>query len=162
MNIKHSKLIQRVTLCLGILFAFDLLTFLWAEEQWFKEVGYLGMFWTRLRTQGLVGVTVVAISLGFLGINGAIARRNARSTPILEGDRSNPLSNSPLSNSPLSNMGIVRLLPLTLLCSLFVGALLVYQGQLVAEYWRNGFDQPLAPACSSAIEQVLASGANLG
>jgi uncharacterized protein len=148
MNIKHPKLLQRVALCLSILFAFDLLTFLWAEKQWFKEVGYLGMFWTRLGAQGLIGVMVVAISLGFLGINGAIAlrypqgvaRQNAESAQILEGDRSNPLG-----NNPLNNMGIVRLLPLTLLCSLFVGGLLVYQGQLVAEYWRNGFDQPLAP-----------------
>ncbi len=135
MNTKHPKFLQRLTLCLGILFACDLLTFLWAEGQWFAELGYLRMFWSRLGTQGLGGVMVVVISLVFLGVNGAIARRNTESVPILEGDRPNSLD----------DMGIVRLLPLTLLGSLLVGGLLVYQGQLVAEYWRNGFDQPLTP-----------------
>lgn len=135
MNIKHPKFLQRLAFCLGILFTCDLLTFLWAEGQWFAEVGYLRMFWIRLGTQGLVGVMVVVISLGFLGMNGAIARRNTSSVQSLEGDRPNSLG----------NMGIVKLLPLTLLGSLCVGGLLVCQGQLVAEYWRNGFDQPLTP-----------------
>jgi uncharacterized protein len=131
MNIKHPKFLQRLILCLGILFVGDLLTFLWAEGQWFAEVDYLRMFWTRLGTQGLVGAIVVLVSLGFLGVNGAIARKNVRSI-----DDDTPQT--------LGRMGILQLLPLVLVLSLLVGGLLVYQGQLVAEYWRNGFDQPLA------------------
>ncbi|MBW4517940.1 MAG: UPF0182 family protein [Timaviella obliquedivisa GSE-PSE-MK23-08B] len=135
MNIKHPKFLQRVIFCLGILFACDLLTFLWAEGQWFAEVGYLSIFWLRLGTQGLGGALVVVISLVFLGINGSIARKNVESAQLLKGDRPNFWG----------SMGIAKLLSLTLLGSLCVAGLLVYQGQLVAEYWRNGFDQPLTP-----------------
>jgi uncharacterized protein len=136
MNIKHPQFFQRLLFCLGILFVGDLLTFLWAEGQWFAEVGYLSMFWTRLGTQGLVGAIVVMLSLGFLGMNGAIAQRN------LQRDREMAVGDRP---QRLGQMGIFGLLPVALLLSLVVGGLLVYQGQLVAEYWRNGFDQPLAP-----------------
>jgi uncharacterized protein len=137
MNIKHPQIIQRLfprlCICLGILLVSDLLTFLWAEGQWFAEVGYLQMFWTRLGTQGLVGAIAVTLSLGFLGMNGALAQQNAS----IPGDA---------PQEPLQGrMGIWRLLPLALGMSLLVGGLLVFQGQLVAEYWRNGFDQPLAP-----------------
>jgi uncharacterized protein len=135
MNIKRPQFLQRLFFCLGILFVGDLLTFLWSEGQWFAEVGYLQMFWTRLGTQGLVGAIVVIGSLGFLGMNGAIVRQNLQRHPDDSGDRP----------ATLGQMGIWVLLPLTLLLSLVVGGLLVYQGQLVAEYWRNGFDQPLAP-----------------
>ena len=52
------------------------------------EVGYVRIFWIRLAIQGLTGLIVVVTSLGFLGINRAIAHRNAQSAPLLEGDRS--------------------------------------------------------------------------
>jgi uncharacterized protein len=132
MNIKHPQFLQRLLFCLGILFVGDLLTFLWSEGQWFAEVGYLQMFWTRL---GLVGAIVVIVSLGFLGMNGAIVQQNLQRHPDASGDRP----------PTRGQMGIWGLLPLALLLSLVIGGLLVYQGQLVAEYWRNGFDQPLAP-----------------
>jgi uncharacterized protein len=135
MNFSHPKFIPRLLLCLSVLFIGDLLTFLWAEGQWFAEVGYLGVFWTRLKAQGVIGLIGVAFSLGFLGVNGAIARQN------IDVSAADSQENSQSSGK----MGIIPLLALTLLMSVLVSAILIYQGQLVAEYWRNRFDQPLAP-----------------
>jgi uncharacterized protein len=132
MHIKRPQLFRWIVILLGILFALDLLTFVWAEGQWFGEVGYLQVFWTRLWAQGLIGIIVFGISLGFLGINWAIARQNAWSNDL-------PETNRP---SLPGKLELVGLLPLTLLCSLLIGSLLVYQGQLVAEYWQAGLEQP--------------------
>jgi len=119
MNIKHPKFLQRLTLCLGILFACDLLAFLWAEGEWFVEVGYVRIFWIRLAIQGLTGLIVVVTSLGFLGINGAIAHQNAQSAPLLEGDRSQAVDNMgiqqlafPKNSLPLLGVGIFVVLSL--------------------------------------------------
>jgi uncharacterized protein len=142
MNIKRPQLLQRLLLCLAILLVGDLLTFLWAEGQWFAEVGYLRMFWTRLGTQGLVGAIAVTLSLGFLGMNGAIG---FAATARVVRQNSSISEDAPQEQQTVGRMGIWRLLPLALGASLLVGGLLVYQGHLVAEYWRNGFDQPLAP-----------------
>jgi len=95
------------------------MTFLWAEGEWFVEVGYVEMFWIRLAIQGLTGIIVVVTSLGFLGINGAIAHRNAQSAPLLEGDRSQAVDNIGIqklafskNSLPLLGVGIFVVLSL--------------------------------------------------
>jgi uncharacterized protein len=133
MNIKRPPLWFWILLSLGILFALDLLSFLWAEGQWFVEVGYLSVFWTRLWTKVLIGVTVFGVSLAFLGTNWSIACRNAWSPELSESDRA----------SLAGKMGLTILLPLAFLCCFLISGWLLYQGQLAGRYWQAGFEQPI-------------------
>ena len=52
-----------VTVLAGVLLLFDLLTYLWAEGLWFRELGYASVFWVRLRAQGLLGIITFGFSL---------------------------------------------------------------------------------------------------
>jgi uncharacterized protein len=133
MNLKRPQLLRWSLALLSILFAADVLTFLWAENQWFGEVGYQAVFQTRLWAKALIGLTVFCVSLGFLGINWTIARRNAWSTELSENDRA----------SLPGKMGFAALLPITLIASLFISGWLIYQGQLVWGYWQAGTEQPV-------------------
>ena len=107
---------------IGSLIMLDLLSFLLAEGLWFQEVGYSPVFTTRLIAQGALGLAIFSLSLGFLGINLAIAHRHA-------------WSKSSRDESP-NGIRLAKLLPLTMLLSLLIGLLVLHHGQIALSHWH--------------------------
>jgi hypothetical protein len=108
----------------GAVLLLNLLVFLLAEGMWFQEVAYLPVFRLRLQTQGLVGLLIFGISLGFLGINLHMAQRRTQQ-PV-------PPMAQPLPGS----MGLARLLPLALGLCLGIMVMVIYHGQIAINHWH--------------------------
>ncbi len=117
------RYLKWIALLLGLYILFDLASVLLAEGFWFQEVGYLQVFRTRLLLQGLLAIAGFGISLGVLWWNLAIAQQRAYD------DVMDHLT------YPMK-MGLVRLLPLALLLSFTVGAMLIYHGRIAMDYWH--------------------------
>ena len=103
----------------------DALLNLLAEQFWFQEVNYLEVFWVRLRSQLLLGLIPLFLTLLFTWGNLTIADRIA---PM-------PRPEDPAARA--RSVGLQGLLSLSIVLSVLVGIQLLYQGQLVADFWRE-------------------------
>ncbi len=95
-----------------------------AERLWFVEVNYVDVFWLQLRSQLLLGLLPIGLTLLFTWGNLALA------------DRTTPLS-PPATPTRAQGMRLGWLLLLAGLLSLLVGVQLVYQGQIAADFWQE-------------------------
>jgi uncharacterized protein len=112
-------------LLLVTLMFFDALINLQAERLWFVEVNYLDVFWMRLRSELLLGIIPILVTLLFTWGNLTLADR-AKSLPP-PGDR----------DSRLGSLGLVGLLTVSGTLSFLVGVQLIYQGQIARDFWRQ-------------------------
>ncbi|QQE64079.1 hypothetical protein GFS31_07520 [Leptolyngbya sp. BL0902] len=96
-----------------------------AEHLWFVEVNYVEVFWLRLRSQLLLGLVPIGLTLLFTWGNLALA------------DRTTPLPPPPERASKTQGLDLRGVLLLSGLLSFLVGLQVVYQGQLVANFWRE-------------------------
>ena len=95
-----------------------------AEEIWFQEVNYQAVFWLKLRSQLLLGLIPIFLTLLFTWGNFALA------------DRVKPLDRPESPAARTSGLGLRGLLALAITLSLLVGVQLLYQGQIAAEFFR--------------------------
>ncbi|MBE9178393.1 UPF0182 family protein [Oculatella sp. LEGE 06141] len=123
---RRFNVLQWITVLVGALLLFDLVTFLLAERQWFQELDYLQVFAVRLRTQGGLGLFGCFTSFGFLLSNLVLARQHSHGEPPADGDR-------PFSPG---RMSLRLLLPLTFLLSFTIGMMLIYHGQIAVSHWH--------------------------
>jgi uncharacterized membrane protein (UPF0182 family) len=96
-----------------------------AEQYWFEEVNYLRLFWVRLRSQLVLGIIPILLTLLFTWGNLAITDRI----------RSIPRPEDPAARA--RSMGLRALLTLGITLSLLVGIQLLYQGQIASNFWRE-------------------------
>lgn len=106
------------------LVALDAVVNLQAERLWFAEVNYLEVFWLRLRSQLVLGILPILITLLFTWGNLALA------------DRATPLPPPADRPSRSRSLGLTGLLAVGMVLSFLVGVQLIYQGQLAAEFWQ--------------------------
>lgn len=107
------------------LLGIDAVINLMAERLWFVEVNYLAVFWLRLRSQLLLGLIPLGITLIFTWANLALADRT---TPLL------PPTERASKTQGLTLRGVLLLAGML---SFLVGLQLVYQGQIAANFWRE-------------------------
>lgn len=112
-------------LLLAILLLLDALINLQAERLWFQEVNYLEVFWLRLRSQLLLGIIPILLTLGFTWGNLTLA------------DRAKPLERPSDRPGRARSMGLSGLLLLAITLGSLVGIQLLYQGQIAANFWRR-------------------------
>jgi hypothetical protein len=95
-----------------------------AECLWFEEVNYPEVFWLRLRSQTFLGVGTFLLTLLFTWKNLTLA------------DRAKPISRS--TEHPLyqRSVGLSGLLLLSSILAGLIGVQLLYQGQIVADFWH--------------------------
>lgn len=98
---------------------------LMAERLWFVEVNYLDVFWLRLRSQLLLGLIPLGITLVFTWANLALA------------DRTTPLPPPTERASKTQGLALRGVLLLAGMLSFLVGLQWVYQGQIAANFWRE-------------------------
>ena len=110
---------------IAILLLADALLNLLAESFWFQEVNYLEVFWIKLRSQLLLGIIPIFLTLLFTWGNLSIADRV---TPM-------PRPDDPAARA--RSMGLQGLLTLSIILGVLVGIQLLYQGQLAADFWRE-------------------------
>ncbi|WP_017301877.1 UPF0182 family protein [Nodosilinea nodulosa] len=109
---------------LALLF-FDAIVNLQAERLWFAEVNYLEVFWLRLRSQLLLGLVPIALTLLFTWSNLSLA------------DRAKPLDVPSDRDSRARSLGLAGLLVLGATLSFLVGVQLIYQGQIARDFWQQ-------------------------
>jgi uncharacterized membrane protein (UPF0182 family) len=141
-----------IGLALASLLFVDAVLNLVAEQFWFQEVNYLEVFWLRLRSQLLLGIIPMLLTLLFTWGNLSIA------------DRVKPMSRPEDPAARARSMGLQGLLLLSITLSVLVGVQLIYQGQIAVDFWRESatlYDTntppPLWPRVQAftAILQVL-------
>jgi uncharacterized protein len=138
-----SPALRSLAILVGGLILLDGVSFLLAEGLWFQEVNYLPVLTKRLVTQAGLGLAVFALSLGFLGVNLRRVDRQIWGKPS-ENDRPDG-SETALGQMGWGQMGLLRLLPLTLLITLALGALLLHYGQIAVHPWQpQGVPSPVA------------------
>jgi uncharacterized membrane protein (UPF0182 family) len=132
----------------------DALVNLQAERLWFAEVNYLDVFWLQLRSQLLLGIVPVFLTLGFTWGNLTLA------------DRAKPIDAPSDRPARARSLGLSGLLLMGGTLSFLVGVQLVYQGQIAQDFWRQTtslYDSstplPLWPKLQSitVIGQILIS-----
>lgn len=143
----------------GLWLLLDLGSRLGAEIFWFREVGYLQVFWLRLVTRGILWVVVAGITAAYLLLNLALAQRlkYSQSVKIEQAEVNSELTNFLSPNYPRRNetqiLGSQRfqafrlrwLLPLTLILSLLIGLMLAHYGQIALFYWHSPLNQAILP-----------------
>ncbi len=112
-------------LLLVTLLFFDAIINLQAERLWFVEVNYLEVFWLRLRSELLLGIIPIFVTLLFTWGNLTLA------------DRAKPLPPPGDRASRLGSLGLVGLLTVGGTLSFLVGVQLIYQGQIARDFWRQ-------------------------
>ena len=110
---------------LSALLCFDAIVNLEAERLWFVEVNYLEVFWLRLRSQLLLGVIPILLTLFFTWGNLTLA------------DRSPPPQQPSDRSARLRSLGLGGLLLLGGSLSFLVGVQLLYQGQIASDFWQQ-------------------------
>ncbi len=120
---------RRGWLILGLLLLtlifFDAIVNLQAERLWFIEVNYLEVFWLRLRSQLILGIVPIFLTLFFTWGNLTLA------------DRAKPLEPPSDRPSRIRSMGLTGLLLVGGTLSFLVGVQLLYQGQIARDFWRE-------------------------
>ncbi len=111
---------------IGLVLVINLSIGLVAEGIWFGGGGYLNIFRIRLQAQSGLGLLGFGVSVVFLAANLAIAHRMAWSKSDLHG----------IAPSLPGRMGLVGLLPLTLVLSLILGTMVIYHGQMAVSHWH--------------------------
>jgi uncharacterized protein len=96
-----------------------------AERLWFLEVNYLELFWVQLRSQLLLGIVPMLLTLLFTWANLTLA------------DRARPLDPPSDRAARVRSLGLSGLLGLGLGLSFLVGVQLIYQGQIARDFWRQ-------------------------
>ena len=96
-----------------------------AERLWYVEVNYLEVFWLRLRSQLLLGLIPLGLTLLFTWGNLALA------------DRTTPLPPPSERISKTQGLALRGVLLLAGLLSALVGLQLIYQGHITANFWRE-------------------------
>ncbi|MEG4005694.1 UPF0182 family protein [Microcoleus sp. Pol11C1] len=71
----RRRIYQLILCIVGLWLVFEFASRMAAEILWFQEVGYLQVFFLKLKTQGLLGTIAIAVSSVFLLGNLALARR---------------------------------------------------------------------------------------
>lgn len=141
---KHYS--QLILLMLGIFLLFDLISHLTAEIFWFREVGYLQVFWLCLNTKLWLWTIAFLSVTAFLLANLTVAKR------LKYGERGKGKGDnkSLLSKDIAVSEGLKLrfLLPVVLILSVMAGLILIYFGQEAAKWYpmklpANTFEFPL-------------------
>ncbi|HIK45382.1 MAG TPA: UPF0182 family protein [Leptolyngbyaceae cyanobacterium M65_K2018_010] len=103
----------------------DAIVNLWAEKLWFQEVNYLEVFGLRLRSQLLLGIIPILLTLFFTWANLALA------------ERASPLAPPEEAPARVRSLGLRGLLVLGLTLSFLLGVQLIYQGKIAADFWQQ-------------------------
>lgn len=141
-----------IAVILGLWIGIELFARITTESLWFAEVGYSDVFWLRIGTRFALLLLGLLMTGGFLGANLLLASRLkygklgllSRSFPQQpQGqDRwkrqiSYPIPNPPFPTpNPATAVRLETLLALLALLGLLVGAIVIYYGQVAAEYWQ--------------------------
>ncbi len=126
-DLKHWLLAHWLgcALALAGVLAADAVIHLLAERLWFVEVNYLEVFWLQLRSQLLLGLIPIGLTLLFTWGNLALA------------DRTTPLPPPSERAAKTQGLALGGVLVGAGLLSLLVGVQLVYQGQIAADFWQE-------------------------
>ncbi|BFM38176.1 UPF0182 family protein [Synechocystis sp. LKSZ1] len=125
----------------------ELVAHFYIEMLWFQELGYLQVFFTRLRWEFLLATAGTLLSLAFLGWHYRQARGLAWPAVISSNRRLTsrylpqppPLDSTPPRTAPL---GLAWLLPLIIGIELLLAALVIYYGKTALTAWTLDFNLP--------------------
>jgi uncharacterized protein len=115
-----------IAIAIGVLFFADALTYFWAERFWFETLGYLSIFWLRLKTQMILGVLGFGLSFGFLGGNLLLARRLQFSEYCI----------LPSAKNIREGWELKQLLPVAFGLALIIALSVLYHGHLALLRWH--------------------------
>lgn len=139
-----KSLIRPLILLLGAWICFDVICHLGAEILWYREVGYLTVFWTRLLTQGFLWIGVLAIALGYSLGNLHLAQRWRYRQPVKPTPVTSQLlpryswklpPTDTISPTPVT---FYWLIPAIFSLGVLVGLILLHYGQIAVNYWQRG------------------------
>ncbi len=161
---------RRVLIFILACFGIELIARLFVEMLWFRELGYLRVYFTRLGWELGIGLTCTVFSLFFLSYNLRQARQFAwpmtaappsplprpslksRYLPFPEPSDQRPAHTHPWRLSTL--------LPLVMVIHLLIAALVLYYCKTAIEVWTPDFTLPnISPAVPQPFQiQVLIQG----
>ena len=159
---------QILIIILIAVISLELVAHLWAEILWFRELGYLSIFLTRLGWQLALLVGVSLFSLGFCWRNLAIAQKLSQApndlkstapsfTPIIE-SRFLPLPDFSQALRPAKtpSLKLPILLPLVIVLNLVIAAMVLYYAKVAIADWTSDFTLPdLTPPVPSPFNLSL-------
>jgi uncharacterized protein len=165
-RLRSPQQILIIILIAGI--GFELISHLWAEILWFRELGYLSIFLTRLGWQLALLAGVTALSLGFCWRNLAIAQKLAQTpsslkstdpslTPAIE-SRFLPLPDFSQALRPAKtrSLKLSVLLPLVICLNLVIAVMVIYYSKVAIADWTSDFTLPdLTPPVPSPFNLSL-------
>ncbi len=150
-----SKIFQTIVVIAGIVFCADLAAQIVGEILWFREVGYLTVFQTRLQTQAIIWSIAVGSTLLTCWGNLALAKRlkyldSKRSRSIDRPDKSPPIkSRYPNARYPdrcepqtTPAIGLSGLLVIGWSLGFIIAVMVVYYGDLAAQLWQPDWTLP--------------------
>ncbi|GAB1537687.1 hypothetical protein NUACC21_03370 [Scytonema sp. NUACC21] len=155
-----NRIFRLIVLLLGLWLCFDLASHFTAETLWFGEVGYLREFLLRLATQLGLWAIAVFTSVSFLLSNLVLASRLKYSPEELKtrqqnarkyGDRTQGENFSLLGkeaapiNTFHSPLPLHFLLPLVIILTCVVGAILIFYSQKALDIWHPEIKLPTTP-----------------
>jgi uncharacterized membrane protein (UPF0182 family) len=165
-RLRSPQQILIIILIAGI--GFELISHLWAEILWFRELGYLSIFLTRLGWQLALLAGVTALSLGFCWRNLAIAQKLSQTpssfkfldpvlTPTVE-SRFLPLPDFSQALRPAKtrSLKLSVLLPLVICLNLVIAVMVIYYSKVAIADWTVDFTLPdLTPPVPSPFNLSL-------
>ena len=119
---------------IALVLIFDIITYFAAEGFWFRSVDYLGVFWSRLWAQMILGISAFLGSFLFAGANLLRSRQLSFDDYCIV----------PSNENRRRAIGLSRLLPLVVGLALLLSVSLLYHGQLALARW-HGSGESLPP-----------------
>ena len=132
---------------LAVVLGIELVAHFYIEMLWFQELGYLQVFFTRLRWQFFLATLGTLFSFLCLARHYRRARQQAWPTVV---SQSRPTTSRYLPKLPppdlspprTAPLGLAWLLPLIILINLLLAALVIYYGQIAISAWTLDFTLP--------------------
>lgn len=130
LKLPHHRynLLKWLTIIVGCLVGLDIIIYFVAEGFWFQEVGFFSVFQLRLLAQ--ISLAILSAGLSGIWLLGNLHIAERWRYPDRAGDQTLPLE------AKQQGMRLRSLLPLVIGLTLLMSSMLVYQGQVSAEYWR--------------------------
>jgi uncharacterized membrane protein (UPF0182 family) len=133
----QSKKPKNIYLYSGIIFVifwliFSLVSYLFVEQLWFKEVGYLETFIKRIGTETGLFIFGSGISGLFIWFNFKLANRYQ----WIYGEQENPQK---IQSPPLK---LSILLPIVIFFGIIIASMLIYYGQVSLDFWQPRLSIP--------------------
>jgi uncharacterized protein len=156
-----KRSLRLILLLLGVWLVFDLVSRLTAEILWFREVGYLEVFWLRLSTKLWLWVGIFFCTTSFLLLNLIIAQR------FKYGEREEKLKGKDvkgkekrLISNTSSQLKLRVLLPAVIVLSGIASLVIVDYSQEVLRIWQPNLELPTKKL--ELLNQLQAFGQFLG